>query len=38
MWFVCAIAHIRAIWLGKVMWPGKDEDKDVNMGWGKFSA
>ncbi|SMQ51865.1 unnamed protein product [Zymoseptoria tritici ST99CH_1A5] len=38
MWLICAVAHIRAIWYGSIMWPGKDEDKDVNMGWGKFSA
>jgi hypothetical protein len=39
MWLITAVAHIRALWAGKIMWPGKDEDKDMqNLGWGKFSA
>lgn len=43
-WFVCAISHLRALWQGKIMWPGKDEDKDLQshsrgqLGWGKYSA
>lgn len=39
MWLITAVSHIRALLQGKIMWPGKDEDKDMNhMGWGKFSA
>jgi len=39
MWLITAVAHIQAFWRGKIMWPGKDEDKDMaNLGWGKFSA
>jgi quinol-cytochrome oxidoreductase complex cytochrome b subunit len=39
MWLITAVAHILALWNGKIMWPGKDEDKDMqNLGWGKFSA
>jgi len=39
MWLITAVAHIQALWRGKIMWPGKDEDKDMqNLGWGKFSA
>lgn len=28
VWLVTGIAHIRAVWQGKILWPGKDEDKD----------
>jgi len=39
LWLIVAPAHARALWKGKIMWPGKDEDKDMyNLGWGKFSA
>lgn len=39
MWIVVAVAHVRAFWMGKIMWPGRDEDKDMtHLGWGKFSA
>lgn len=39
MWLITAVAHIQALWRGKIMWPGKDEDKDMqSLGWGKFSA
>ncbi|CAK1362019.1 unnamed protein product [Cercospora beticola] len=39
MWLITAVAHLRALWYGKIMWPGKDEDKDMwHLGWGKFSA
>ncbi|KAF2129434.1 C4-dicarboxylate transporter/malic acid transport protein-like protein [Dothidotthia symphoricarpi CBS 119687] len=35
MWVVTAIACIRAVYLGDVMWPGKDEDKTMKeMAWG----
>ncbi|KAM0716473.1 hypothetical protein Q7P37_007918 [Cladosporium fusiforme] len=38
-WFITAVAHIRALCKGKIMWPGKDEDKDMpNLGWGSSSA
>jgi len=37
-WFITAVAHIRSLLQGKIMWPGKDEDKDMPMGWGKYSA
>ncbi|KAI5367880.1 Putative transporter protein SLAC1/Mae1/ Ssu1/TehA [Septoria linicola] len=39
MWLFTAVSNVRAVWQGKVMWPGKDEDKDMwQLGWGKFSA
>ncbi|KAF2216323.1 hypothetical protein CERZMDRAFT_33676 [Cercospora zeae-maydis SCOH1-5] len=39
MWLTTAAAHLVALWHGKIMWPGKDEDKDMwHLGWGKFSA
>jgi tellurite resistance protein TehA-like permease len=35
MWFIVAGFCIRAIWLGDVMWPGKDEDKTMErLAWG----
>lgn len=37
-WLITAVAHIRALLQGKIMWPGKDEDKDMPMDWGKYSA
>ncbi|CAK3967771.1 Malic acid transport [Lecanosticta acicola] len=39
LWLITAVSHIRAVYYGKIMWPGKDEDKDMkNFGWGKYSA
>ncbi|EME78377.1 uncharacterized protein MYCFIDRAFT_58471 [Pseudocercospora fijiensis CIRAD86] len=39
MWLFTAIAHARAWMQGKIMWPGKDEDKDMyHSGWGKYAA
>lgn len=39
MWIVCFVANINAVVHGRIMWPGKDEDKDMwNLGWGRFSA
>lgn len=39
MWLITAAFHIRAVYYGRIMWPGKDEDKDMkNVGWGKYSA
>jgi tellurite resistance protein TehA-like permease len=29
MWIVTAVAHILALRGGEIMWPGKDEDKDL---------
>ena len=38
-WFVVAIAHVRAVWKGTIMWPGKDEDKDMKgIRWGRYAA
>jgi len=37
-WLITAVAHVRALLKGKIMWPGKDEDKDMPLGWGKYSA
>ncbi|KAG9698321.1 malic acid transporter, partial [Aureobasidium melanogenum] len=39
MWILCAIANIRAVWKGEIMWPGKDEDKtDNGIKWGAHIA
>lgn len=39
MWLITACAHIQAVWRQKIMWPGRDEDKDSpGLGWGKYSA
>jgi C4-dicarboxylate transporter/malic acid transport protein len=29
IWLVGAVGCIRAVWTGNIVWPGKDEDKDV---------
>lgn len=37
MWFITAAFCIRSLYLGDVMWPGKDEDKTMERlawGWG----
>jgi tellurite resistance protein TehA-like permease len=35
IWFVTAAFCIRAIYLGQVLWPGKDEDKTMaRLAWG----
>jgi tellurite resistance protein TehA-like permease len=35
MWFVVAAFCIRAVFLGQVLWPGKDEDKTMaRLAWG----
>lgn len=35
MWFMVAGFCARAVWLGDVMWPGKDEDKSMErLAWG----
>ncbi len=28
VWLVCGISHVRAVWKGEILWPGKDEDHD----------
>ncbi|KAF1829439.1 hypothetical protein BDW02DRAFT_651345 [Decorospora gaudefroyi] len=35
MWFVVAFFCLRAVFLGQVLWPGKDEDKTMErLAWG----
>jgi C4-dicarboxylate transporter/malic acid transport protein len=35
MWLVTAVFCIRAVYLGQVLWPGKDEDKTMaRLAWG----
>lgn len=29
-WFVAAVANIMAVWKRQILWPGKDEDADVD--------
>jgi tellurite resistance protein TehA-like permease len=29
IWLVCIVGCARAVWQGKIVWPGKDEDKDL---------
>ena len=29
MWLISAVAHVRAVYRGTILWPGKDEDKDT---------
>ncbi|KAK5116940.1 hypothetical protein LTR62_006661 [Meristemomyces frigidus] len=29
MWLITAVAHVRALKKGNIMWPGMDEDKDM---------
>ena len=31
MWLFTAVFHIRAVVLGNILWPGKDEDKDMRV-------
>ncbi|PNS19710.1 hypothetical protein CAC42_7554 [Sphaceloma murrayae] len=36
MWFVTAFAHIRAVYKGQILWPGKDEDSTMQgIPWGR---
>ena len=38
-WLITAVAHIRAVIKGTIMWPGKDEDKDMKgIRWGRHAA
>jgi tellurite resistance protein TehA-like permease len=35
MWLITAVFCVRALYLGDVMWPGKDEDKTMErLAWG----
>jgi tellurite resistance protein TehA-like permease len=35
MWFFTAFFCIRAVFLGQILWPGKDEDKTMKrLAWG----
>lgn len=39
MWLVTAFAHLRALYKGQVLWPGKDEDKTMQgIRWGAHTA
>lgn len=43
LWLITAVAHIRSMWRGTIMWPGKDEDKDMppnssGVRWGRHAA
>ena len=29
MWIIVTVANIRAVWQKKILWPGKDEDGDM---------
>jgi tellurite resistance protein TehA-like permease len=29
VWIVAAVGCVRAVWRGEIVWPGKDEDKDL---------
>lgn len=29
IWIVTLVGCVRAVWKGKIVWPGKDEDKNV---------
>ncbi|GAB7363706.1 hypothetical protein MBLNU230_g4274t1 [Neophaeotheca triangularis] len=36
MWLITAGANIWAVWRGEILWPGKDEDKDMKgIRWGR---
>lgn len=36
LWLLCAVAHLRALWRGDLLWPGKDEDKTMKgVRWGR---
>jgi tellurite resistance protein TehA-like permease len=35
MWLITAVFCVRAVYLGEVLWPGKDEDKSMSrLAWG----
>jgi tellurite resistance protein TehA-like permease len=29
LWIVVGVANVRAVWQRRIMWPGKDEDQDM---------
>ncbi|KAK5097341.1 hypothetical protein LTR24_002210 [Lithohypha guttulata] len=36
LWLVVAVFNIKALWQGSILWPGKDEDKDIKgISWGR---
>jgi len=38
-WLGTAFCCVRALWRGQLLWPGKDEDKDMQgIGWGRAGA
>lgn len=38
LWLIVAVGHIRAVWRQDILWPGKDEDKDIEgITWGRFA-
>ena len=38
-WFIVAFGHIKAVWTRQILWPGKDEDKDMKgIRWGRQVA
>ncbi|KAF2706221.1 hypothetical protein K504DRAFT_459529 [Pleomassaria siparia CBS 279.74] len=38
LWLVIAPIHVRAVWQGEILWPGKDEDKTMkDMPWGRWA-
>jgi tellurite resistance protein TehA-like permease len=38
-WLGVAACCVRALWKGQLLWPGKDEDKDMQgIGWGRAGA
>ncbi|KAJ4356402.1 uncharacterized protein N0V89_004435 [Didymosphaeria variabile] len=39
MWLLVAILCIKAVWMGQLLWPGKDEDKTMKgIRWGRHGA
>jgi len=35
LWLMVAVFNIKALWEGSLLWPGKDEDKDMKgIRWG----
>ncbi|KAL5406541.1 hypothetical protein PMIN06_012377 [Paraphaeosphaeria minitans] len=39
LWLLVAVLCIKAVFMGELLWPGKDEDKTMKgIGWGKDGA
>ncbi|KAF2732386.1 hypothetical protein EJ04DRAFT_338831 [Polyplosphaeria fusca] len=39
LWLITATACVRAVYRGEILWPGKDEDKDMKgVRWGRHGA